>query len=311
MRHYVWDAEGTRIPVSNHFRDLGCHLCLDNTGAGTTTSDRLRRATASVKKLRYLPLPKEDKIKVVQSNILPAALCGIEATSGNKALVGELQAAIVDAIGPRSVRRAQMGVFELQRDGREMDPEVVQLVRRVALLRRELTKFPEIQGNVRLIIKRYAEKRKAKKDCAERGSADCAVAGASQDCPMPEAISREDVEDYEAQQELQTCGPIGFLMDELKRIGARLTDALHIESVGAQSSSIQDLPWQRLKDEVEVWARRARTAKAASSREAYSALTEVDGVAIKAAVSKRTQKEMNIIAHSASLAAWTDRKSVV
>ncbi len=69
---------------------------------------------------------------------------------------------------------------------------------------------------------------------------------------MPEAISREDVEDYEAQQELQTCGPIGFLMDELKRIGARLTDALHIESVGAQSSSIQDLPWQRLKDEVEV-----------------------------------------------------------
>ncbi len=178
MRHYVWDAEGTRIPVSNHFRDLGCHLCLDNTGAGTTTSDRLRRATASVKKLRYLPLPKEDKIKVVQSNILPAALCGIEATSGNKALVGELQAAIVDAIGPRSVRRAQMGVFELQRDGREMDPEVVQLVRRVALLRRELTKFPEIQGNVRLIIKRYAEKVKAKKDCAERGSADCAVAGA-------------------------------------------------------------------------------------------------------------------------------------
>ncbi len=49
-----------------------------------------------------------------------------------------------------------MGFFEIQKDGRELDPEVVQLVRRVSLLRRELTKFHEITGNVRLIFKRNA-----------------------------------------------------------------------------------------------------------------------------------------------------------
>ena len=195
MRHYVWDNDGTRIPVSTHFRDLGCHLCLDGSGAGTTTSGRLRKATASVTEVTLLPDAQARQNQAVQSNILPAALYGIETTSGNKALISELHAAIVDAIGPRSVRRSQMGFFEIQKDGRELYSEVVQLVRRASLIRRELTKFPEITGNVRLIIKRNAEKKKARGGYAKGVDAqedfDGSMDEDRQERPMLEAIGME------------------------------------------------------------------------------------------------------------------------
>ena len=88
-----------------------------------------------------------------------------------------------------------MGFFEIQKDGRELDPEVVQLVRRVSLLRRELTKFPEITGNVRLIIKRNAEKKKARGGYAKGVDAqedfDGSMDEDRQERPMLEAIGME------------------------------------------------------------------------------------------------------------------------
>ncbi len=110
MRDYRWDSAGSEVLVSNHFRDLGCHLCLDCTGAGSTTSNRLKEAIASTRRLKCLPLSKDDERREVQSNIIPAGLCCIEVTKGSRALLKELQAVIVDAIGPRSAKRAQMGV---------------------------------------------------------------------------------------------------------------------------------------------------------------------------------------------------------
>ena len=50
-----------------------------------------------------------------------------------------------------------MGAFEVQKGKRDLDPEVVLLVRRVTLLRRQLEKFPDLEEKVKMVIKRYKE----------------------------------------------------------------------------------------------------------------------------------------------------------
>ncbi len=67
FRNSKWQKRGEGIyeegpiNVSNNFRDLGCHMCLDNTGAATTTSQRIYKAVASLKKLRWIPISKQEK----------------------------------------------------------------------------------------------------------------------------------------------------------------------------------------------------------------------------------------------------------
>ncbi len=123
-------------------------------------------------------MSRHDKATIIQSNILPAALYGIEVTSGCKSLMGSLQAAITDAVGPKSVRRAQAGVFEIHSMKGDLDPQVAQLSRRITTLRRQISKYPALEMQVRLIITRY----KTKQGCTE---------------------------------EFKACGPIGFLLRPL------------------------------------------------------------------------------------------------
>ena len=87
LRQMKWDEEGNKVIVVNHFRDLGFHLCLDNSGAATTISERIGKAIKAVKRLRFNPLSRRDKARIVQSNILPAALYGIEGAGGCNAQI--------------------------------------------------------------------------------------------------------------------------------------------------------------------------------------------------------------------------------
>ncbi len=96
-----------------------------------------------------------------------------------------------------------MGVFETQLVGRDLDPQVCQLVRRVALLRRELAKKPAIEPKVKNIVKAYNEKleRIKKKNQAEGGEGEEAGKGVGE-------------------------GPIGYLVDELYAVGQTLSSSM-------------------------------------------------------------------------------------
>ncbi len=68
------------------------------------------------------------------------------------------------------------------------------------------------------------------------------------------------------------------------------------------------VPWQSLKEEIELLAKKVRVNEAAAKREAYVQLKEVDSVGFKNAMKTRTAKEEKIVCHSASLAGWTGAK---
>eukprot|EP00973_Karenia_brevis_P079356 11012061-Karenia_brevis.AAC.1 len=104
--------EEGKIPVVNHYRDLGFHLCLDKSKAATTSTQRMIKGSRSARRLRNLPLPKGDKIQIVQANLLPGGLYGIEGAMSSKSALQSFQAAIADVVGARSARSSQIGAFE-------------------------------------------------------------------------------------------------------------------------------------------------------------------------------------------------------
>ncbi len=214
---------------------------------------------------------------------MPAALYGIELTSGCPSAVKALQAAIANVIGSRAAKRSQLGSFEVQKKMKDLDPEVVILVRRATLFRRQLDKFPNFEKKVKDIIQRYEEV----------------------DCICPE-LDFEDEDDEGIK--LRRAGPVGFLIDNLGEVKAKLNGNLEIEHDEEQTISLKHTPWQKLKEDVQELAKKSRCIKAASERKCYSELKEVDSSALKAALSKRTPEEIHIIRHNASLATWTEQR---
>ena len=65
----------------------------------------MRKETNMAKKLRWMPLNKAMKEKIVQANILTAGLYGVEAADMNRSALNALRAAIAKAIGPGSGKR--------------------------------------------------------------------------------------------------------------------------------------------------------------------------------------------------------------
>ena len=89
LAKHVW-SDGHTIPISNTFRDLGAHMNLTQSKNGSTLTERMRKATKMAKRLRWLPISIEHKRRIVLSNIIPAAIYGVEVTEVNQAVLQEL-----------------------------------------------------------------------------------------------------------------------------------------------------------------------------------------------------------------------------
>ena len=76
----------------DNFWDIGTHVNLAGTPNGKTISDRLKKATAMAKRLRWMTIPAELKEKVVRANVLPAGLYGVEAARVSKSAMQSLKA---------------------------------------------------------------------------------------------------------------------------------------------------------------------------------------------------------------------------
>jgi hypothetical protein len=138
----LFGEEGKCIQVLNHFRDLGSHACLDNTKTAKTLNERVEKATERVRRLRWLKISTARKVSIIKSDILQAGLYGCETSRISVDVMAKFKTAIIDTIGTKSQHRAQEIIFEIHDKGKDMDPEIQALVRKVTLLRRITDKFP-------------------------------------------------------------------------------------------------------------------------------------------------------------------------
>ena len=155
LADYVWDSKGLKIPCVSNFRDLGTHLNLTTSLNGATLTERMLKGIAMAKRLRWLPVSRATKEHIVRSNILPAALYGIEAAHVNEPVLQRLRSAIASAIGPASHKRNVNLTFCFTGTAKDLDPAFHIVYNRAAAIRRVLAKHGVTkQAGVKSIVKR-------------------------------------------------------------------------------------------------------------------------------------------------------------
>ena len=157
LRAHTWQHIGATLTVQNNFRDLGAHLNMTMRVNSSTTTNRIKQATGSVKALRWLPLTTDEKASIIRTHILPKALYGAEIAHIPDQHMRALQTAILDIVAPNSTRRNPSMAFLTCSAGTDLDPEVALYVRRVKLFRRAVWKHPHLRDIASEIHTHYAQ----------------------------------------------------------------------------------------------------------------------------------------------------------
>ena len=108
------------------------------------------------RRLKCLPLTNTQKQRIVQANILPAALYGVEAAYVAKGRLQQLRSAIGQVLGPRSTRACVDVVFDCLDACRDRDPGYYVAYQRLSQLRRTLSKQPWRLHDFQIILREYA-----------------------------------------------------------------------------------------------------------------------------------------------------------
>ena len=210
-----WDGNGLKIPVKNSFRDLGAHINLTKACNGSTLTSRLIKATNVAKRLRWLPISREQKEKIVQANILPMALYGVEAIHVNQSALQSLRSAITRAIGPGSAKRSIDFTFFHSKCANDLDPETNILYLCAAGLRRVIAKHAGMHPLVKRIIRKIK---------------------------IAQAIENPD--DY---RNTHMHGPVGLFMQELDQLGYSMDEHLNIFAPNELTIQLWHMPWQHIR----------------------------------------------------------------
>ncbi len=267
LSKYVWDHTGLRIPTVSSFRDIGAHLNLSRASNGVTLTKRMLKAIAMVKKLAWLPIPVAFKEKIVRANILPAGLYAVETTTVNNSTLRMLRAAIANAIGPKSTRASTDMVFNCTACSGDLDPLVYIMVQRVTALKRIMAKFPETVPIIRDII-HYCN--------------------------------------HKSPSDVDSAGPVSLLQQDLKDLGAGLSDSFVITMDNEADIDIINMPWQHLKKAVADLVIRKRNKQAAQQRSHINGMQEMDNQMARKIVNKLGPKEQKVYRHVATGGAWAD-----
>ena len=164
LRKLCWKHINKTIPIKNNFRDLGTHLNFTNAHNGATLTKRMEAGINMCTRLKWLGLSIQTREKIVLTNILPAAMYGIESTRACKSTLEKLRSAILGVIGPSSHKRSVDMSFEFVGTNKDLDPMSYMLTRRVLELRRNISKNPKREGLVKLILKRNKNRNAGKTD---------------------------------------------------------------------------------------------------------------------------------------------------
>ena len=103
----------------------------------------------------------DSKNTAIMTTILPAALYGTEVGKGSNRAMQALRTAIADTVGPNSARRCLAMVFSYNNQKADLDPNIQQVVRKVALLRRITAKYPKLTTIAKAAICAFTQQGKA------------------------------------------------------------------------------------------------------------------------------------------------------
>ena len=97
LRNHDWCNISGHIEVITHGRDLGAHFNFTSGVRCTTITARIDEAVKMCQRLAYIPICIEDKIKLIQTAILPKALYATEASHITEASIAKLRSAIINS----------------------------------------------------------------------------------------------------------------------------------------------------------------------------------------------------------------------
>ena len=247
FRETIFGEVGVPIQVINQFRDLGGHVCMDYSKSAVTLNQRMGRAIEQIQRLRWTKVLKQKKLAIIRTDILQAALYGSETAKASNEMMAKLRTAIVNVIGTANNHRAIELIFEANDEGKDVDPTVQTLVRKVALMRRIIDKFPDKEQT-------YVDNIKYHQKYDKKGINNI------RESNTPNTNNSE-------------MGPIGLLAEELAANNCCLNEHFEITQNNEQPISITRTPWQDLKRQVEGIIDRQRI-KNATDRRTYLGKTD-------------------------------------
>jgi hypothetical protein len=225
----------------------------------------MRAAKPIANRVGRVPANEDQKDNAITAKVNKLALYGSETQPIPEGPMSELQSAIVSASGPKSSRRSPAIVFSLAAArGKELDPNVEQVVRKVKLLRRTWYKRPQDRDMIRdnlhaCIALRIPGTMQDDTDLAMLSPA-----------PPPGAKGRHLWPKHHGCQ-----GPIGLLARELYLVGAVIDSEFVIHKYHELSIDLFFAPWQHLGRSVAELCARARVV-AAPDRNSFHGLIEID-----------------------------------
>ena len=299
-----WDADGLQIPCVGEFRDLGTHFNLTHNVSGATITERMVKGIAMAKRLKWLPVSRCTKERIVRANILPASLYGAEAAHINKEVMNRLRAAIASAIGPRSRKRSVDLTFCFCNSAKDLDPKVHLLYNRLAGIRRMMAKYGSKRvAMVQLLIKRInagcSLPRERVKDDTHLGAWRKRAHDSWQ-----QQDRGDDTDEHHNPDDINLKGPVSFLMQDLARCGCALDENFNITQQELFCFNLWDIPWQQLKTAAFDLAVQARDEDINKQRTFLGELPAIDHLVTKAIVSHLGIKEQRVYAHIATGGFW-------
>ena len=149
------------MQVVTDFRYLGAHLTTRQSPTSKTINDRLEKALAQLKRLRFCPATAEAKTGIILAKTYAAALYGIEAARVPPAKVAKLTAAVIDAFKTRNNNHNADRFFAtLTNDEKDLDPVVQICGRRAMQIRRSACKSKDVESRFKQALLKYASKHK-------------------------------------------------------------------------------------------------------------------------------------------------------
>lgn len=289
LRQCTWPEVGGTIPCINHGRDLGAHFNLSDSSVGATLTERLRKATARVRRIARIPISYEDKAKLIREKALALGLYGIEASHACQQALASLRAAITDAIAPRTTLRAHAVVFEMASNGSDLDPDIQCFLRRATGIRRAFAKDAKCLKQMQTVMKAYQEFNYVGIEGSELAHQEY--------LPAPPS-GHEGYTEWRVPFVAKV--PIGVLLHSVHCIGGVLDHDMSLKIKGEVDVNLLTTPIQQLRPFLTKVAQRARATQAGSKPELLQGLQEIDDIVFHKALAGVEQHHRNIVSYVCS-----------
>ena len=301
LKNFKWRHSNKKIPNKTNFRDLGAHVNMTKTRNGATLTKRMQAAIGMCNRLKWLKLSNQNKNKIITSNIIPAALYGVETTHVSKNVMAGLRSAVAEVLGPKSSKRSLDILYNLSDKNKEIDPKAHVLLKRVMELRRMMCKDTDTQNIIKEMITSYNANEQALQIVQLQESVD------NDDWINMSEWKKEMHHEWE---ECSKCitGPVMLLMHEIKEYGYDIDNDFNMRKANEPTINLWQMPCQHLKTAIHDIIRQQRDREASKNRTFLDEYGEMDHEMAKELINGVGLKEQHIYRHVATGGMWNSRE---